>query len=134
MVNFFKIKKANIYIYFLNVLNASLFYLFIQFENDIIFIIYYKSIIIEIFNQFIAKKVFLQYTLYIDRKTNLIIILDNVKIYISQKLDNICKTSEILLAYFLSYSYDYNPIKTFFALLKYWIKKHADITKIDNQE
>lgn len=40
------------------------------------------------------------------------------KIYMSQGLKGLCKAIGVLLARLPPYSYDYNPIETYFALLK----------------
>lgn len=44
----------------------------------------------------------------------------------SQELDDMCEAAGVLLARLPPYSCNSNPIETSFALLKRWIKKHAD--------
>lgn len=56
--------------------------------------------------------------LYKDEGLQSIIILNNIKIYMSQELENICEIADVLLTRLLSYFCDYNSIKISFALLK----------------
>lgn len=95
----------------------------------IAFTMHSRLIRIEIFNQFVADQVLLQYTLYVDRDPQSILILDNAKIHMLQKLEYLYKATRVLLARLLPYSCDYNPIETSFTLLKRWIKKHAYIAE-----
>lgn len=49
--------------------------------------------------------------------------------FISQELKDICKKTDILLAYLPPYFCNYNLIKISFTLLKRWIKKYIETTQ-----
>lgn len=95
-------------------------------EGYIAFTVHHRSIKTEIFNQFVAEEVLPQCTPYTEGGPWSIIILDNAKIHMSQELEDMCERAGVLLACLPPYSCDYNPIETSFALLKRWIRKHAE--------
>ena len=58
------------------------------------------------------------------------IVLDNTKIHYSAELRMMCKQVGVSLIYLPTYSPDYNPIETSFAVLKQWLKKHGHLVKL----
>lgn len=56
------------------------------------------------------------------RNRPMVIVLDNVSIYISQQVTEIIKGAGYLLCFLLPYLPDYNPIELTFLVIKAWIK------------
>lgn len=93
-------------------------------EGYIDFEIYQGSYNTERFNEFVRFKGFPQMTLFVDRGSQSIFVLDNTKIHHSAELTEMCLDAGILLAYLPPYLCNYNPIETSFAVLKSYIKKN----------
>ena len=80
--------------------------------------IYHDSITQKIFNDFVRNQV-LSLTIstqYEDE--NSMLVLNNTKVHKSQKLQNMCDEADVILTFLLFYSYAYNFIEIFFAILK----------------
>lgn len=86
-------------------------------KSYIICKIYYNSIIIEIFNEFIKTKVI---PYYVNRnEPQSILIIDNILNYYNADLISIYYKIKVFLAYLLLYFPNFNLIKIFFLILKY---------------
>jgi transposase len=58
-----------------------------------------------------------------------ILILNNVRIHWNDEFIQMCDAVKIILARLSSYSSDFNFIKTFFSLLKAWIRRNEELAR-----
>jgi len=94
-------------------------------KRYIAWIIHHGSITQEIFNDFIRHHVLPLATPAVDDGPNSVLCLDNVSVHKSEELQQMCDDADVTLAFLPPYSCDYNPIETFFAVLKRWMKRHG---------
>ncbi len=87
--------------------------------------VYYSSVNKRIFNNFVRYRVLPLYTPVALGRLRSVIILNNVKIYYSQELQDMCDSASITLAFLLAYSPNFNPIETLFTVLKAQLKKYS---------
>jgi transposase len=91
------------------------------------------SITSEVFESFVEEQVLLHCLLYPEPRS--VLILDNVSIYKSARLQELYKQYSILLKFLPLYLPDFNPIEATFADIKAWIKRnHRLIEEFDSFE
>ena len=99
-------------------------------ENYIVWIIYYELITQKIFNDFVKNYVFFLITLALYENKNFVLVFNNVLIYKFVEFQKIYTKIDVKLIFLFFYSFDYNFIKIFFAMLKKWVKRNDHLTKI----
>ena len=91
--------------------------------------IYQGSITADLFLDFVKNDVLPLCTRTEFKGPNSVIIMNNAKIHMSSELNKMCEEAGVILTKLPSYLFDYNSIKTSFAVLKQWIKKHEESVK-----
>lgn len=101
-------------------------------EGYIAYEIHYGSITTEILNAFVKNKVLPYCAGEIGSQS--ILLLDNASSHHFKELVAMCYEANVLLIYLPLYSPDYNPIKTSFSILKYWICRHGNLISYYTEE
>jgi transposase len=99
-------------------------------NNYITWKMHQNSITAIIFNDFVQNQMLSQCISIIYENLRSILILNNARIHWNDDLIQICDAIEIILARLSSYSFDFNLIETFFSLLKTWIKRNEELTRL----
>lgn len=105
----------------------------ISIDGYLDWVIYQGSITAEIFLTFVRDQVLPHCTPFHNGGPRSVIVVDNARIHHSQELKDLCDEAGVLLEFLPPYSPDCNPIETSFALVKAWIRRHAELA-VEYQE